>query len=167
MALSHFLRNGKRLFCPSQHMWIRAKDTLAGTYILEVGLTKRGVEDIGDVSSILLERDPDESFNEGADLLRIKWEGHSITAADELYHTAWESIDGVTKLKSPVAGTIKSTDIGNPWIDADDYLLRIAASEKSIADAFPKLMDEEAYNEFVQRLAPGRFSESDHQSALA
>lgn len=139
-------------------MWIRAKkDTLvaggSNSLILEVGLTKRGVEDIGDVSSILLERDPDESFTEGADLLRIKWEGHHY---------------GVTKLKSPVAGTIKATDIANPWIDTDDYLLRIAASEKSFADAFPKLMDEETYKEFVQRLAPGRFSDGNRQSpALA
>jgi hypothetical protein len=131
-----------------------------------MGLTKRGVEDIGDVSLILLERDPEESLSEGEDLLRINWDCHSITSADELYHTVWETVYGVTKLKSPVAGTIQATDIGNPWVDADDSLLSIAASEKSIANAFPKLMDEDAYNKLVEKLARGRFSESDRQTAF-
>jgi hypothetical protein len=154
-------------------VWIRAtakpsgNDAGSKTHVLEMGLTKRGVEDIGDVSSILLERDPEESLSEGEDLLRINWDCHSITAADELYHTVWETVDGVTKLKSPVAGTIRATDIGNPWVDADDSLLSIAASEKSIANAFPNLMDEDAYNKFVEKIAPGRFSESDRQTAFA
>jgi len=63
-------------------------------------------------------------------------------------------------LKSPVTGSIEETDISNPWVDADDYLVRMTASERDLFSAFSKLVCEDSYNKIVQRMPPGRFAES-------
>lgn len=158
------LRAGRKLVSPSQHLWIRARDTFACSksgekkHLLELGLTQRGIEDIGDVQSILLQQNA--HVRQGQDLLRVSWEGHSISDADELYHTVWETVEGFTMLKSPVTGTIEETDISNPWVDADDYLLSMTASERNLFSAFSQLVCEDSYTKIVQKMPPGRFAEA-------
>lgn len=145
------LRAGRKLVSPSQHLWIRARDTFAcnqsgeKTHLLEIGLTGRGVEDIGNVQSILLQQD--STVRQGQDLLRVLCE------------------EGFTTLKSPVTGRIHETDISTPWIDADDYLLSMTATEKEVFSAFSKLVCEESYNKIVEKLPPGRFAQSSQQQA--
>lgn len=138
------LRAGRKLVSPSQHLWIRARDTFAcnksgeKTHVLEIGLTDRGVQDIGNVQSVIIQQN--STVRQGQDLLRVSWE------------------EGFTTLKSPVTGRIHETDISTPWIDADDYLLRMTASEKEVFSAFSRLVCEDSYNKIVQKLPPGRFS---------
>lgn len=160
------LRAGRKLVSPSQHLWIRARDTFMcsksgeKTHVLEMGLTHRGVEDIGDVQSISLLQ-PDSQVRKGQDLLRVSWEGHAITAADELYHTVWETVEGFTMIQSPMTGVVQETD--TPWIDADDSLLSMTATEKSLFTAFSHLVCEDSYNKIIQNMPPGRFAESMQQ----
>ena len=134
------------------------------THVLELGLTHRGIADIGDVQSVRLlpndHQQPQKRVRAGQDLLQVSWEGHSISEADELYHTRWETISGSTVLKSPITGTIQGTDIDNPWIDADDYLLSMTATEKEVFSAFSRLVCEDTYNRLVERMPPGRFEEN-------
>lgn len=163
------LRAGRKLCSPSQHIWIRARDTFVcskgnKSHVLDLGLTRRGVEDIGDVQSIVLVK---PEVRQGDDLLRVNWEGHNITAADELYHTMWETVEESITIKSPITGTVQETDIDNPWIDSDDYLLSIEASEHSVFSAFSTLVDEESYDKIVRKLPPGRFEESIMEAAVA
>ena len=158
------LRAGRKLVSPSQHLWIRARDSFVcqtsgeKTHLLELGLTHRGVEDIGDVQSIALQ--PNANVRKGQDLLRVLWEGHSISEADELYHTTWETVEGFTMIKSPMTGTIQETDIEKPWIDADDALVSMEATEKALFTAFSHLVCEDSYNKIIQNMPPGRFAES-------
>ena len=42
----------------------------------------------------------------GDALLDIEWDGHRISAADELYHTRFETFTGLTTLTAPVAGRV-------------------------------------------------------------
>lgn len=162
------LRAGRKLCSPSQHLWIRARNTYACSqsqekkHVLEIGLTQRGVEEIGDVQSIRLEQN--STVRQGDELLRISWEGQKISEADELYHAVWETVEGFTTLKSPVSGQIHEADTSKPWIDADDYLLSMTASEKEVFSAFSRLVCEDTYNKIVRDLPPGRFAESVQQN---
>ena len=126
--------------------------------MLEMGLTERGIDDIGDVSSIQLVVHKNNLLSEGDDLLRIEWEGHSITSADELYHTVWENFSGVTILKSPLDGRIESSDISYPWIEEESPLVNLAVSRECLARALPKLLSADEYLLQVSNLKPGRFS---------
>lgn len=126
--------------------------------MLELGLTHRGVEDIGDVQSIALCSDS-QVIRKGQDLLRVSWEGHAISEADELYHTTWETVEGFTMIKAPLTGEIKETDVDKPWIDSDDALLSMTATENALFSAFSHLVCEDSYNKIIQNMPPGRFAE--------
>ena len=97
---------------------------------MEIGLTKRGLDDIGDVSSITTHSHHrhkedraedkyvvDNKYHDDLLLCTIDWEGHSITGADELYHTVWETFERQTRIYSPIprnscdGGTAASQEI--------------------------------------------------------
>ena len=109
------------------------------------------------------------TVRQGQDLLRVSWEGHAITEADELYHTVWETVEGFAMFKSPVTGRVHETgDIANKaWIDPDDCLVSMTVSEKALFTAFSKLVCEDSYNKIVEKLPPGRFAESIIQQNVA
>ena len=48
----------------------------------------------------------DNAIKRGDNLVTIDWEGHTITDADELYHTIWETFTDQTTIKSPINGKI-------------------------------------------------------------
>eukprot|EP00536_Pseudo-nitzschia_multiseries_P007691 jgi/Psemu1/196183/e_gw1.183.103.1 len=102
------------VYHPLNHLWLRAKDPLtknavvrqqSSRLLLEMGITERGLEDIGDITSVrwLAAR---SEVRRGDELLQIHFDGHSITGADELYHTVWETFSDHVSIRSPVSGTI-------------------------------------------------------------
>lgn len=102
-------------------------------YRVQLGLTQRGLDDIGDVSRIerMISDPPSPAASTSLpsaastsaepsaqqlvdvarrqELLRIYHEGHIITSADELYHAVWDTITDHVSICSPVAGKILST----------------------------------------------------------
>ena len=96
---------------------------------VQVGLTERGLENIGDITAI-------ESLVEGtaasvhnntqkmrtnlhsrvereAALVQIQWEAHRITTADELYHTQWDTLVDTTTIRSPLTGRLTTMFVGD------------------------------------------------------
>jgi hypothetical protein len=62
-------------------------------------------------------------------------------------------------IKSPMTGIVQETDIEKPWIDADDALVSMEATEKALFTAFSHLVCEDSYNKIIQNMPPGRFAE--------
>ena len=161
---------GRKLFLPSQHLWLRATGLNSGSssmgttsqrnggtdrgklsWLVDIGLSLRGLGDIGDVSGVRCVR-PVSSKQEGSissgkddgigrngwvakagdEVLAIDWDAHKITAADELYHTVWETFSETTYIKAPVSGDIVA--IIQPGeeetLDEDTVLVRMMASLK-------------------------------------
>eukprot|EP00531_Pseudo-nitzschia_arenysensis_P016302 CAMPEP_0116157126 /NCGR_PEP_ID=MMETSP0329-20121206/23182_1 /TAXON_ID=697910 /ORGANISM="Pseudo-nitzschia arenysensis, Strain B593" /LENGTH=157 /DNA_ID=CAMNT_0003654221 /DNA_START=30 /DNA_END=503 /DNA_ORIENTATION=- len=111
----------RTLYNPLNHIWLRAKEPLqnkATRRILEIGLTERGLEDIGDVTSL---QQPKASFKRGDELLRINFDGHSITSADELYHTVWETFSDQLSIVSPVSGKATETESSLESLEEDGF----------------------------------------------
>mmetsp|Transcript_70 Transcript_70/g.127 ORF Transcript_70/g.127 Transcript_70/m.127 type:complete len:187 (+) Transcript_70:338-898(+) len=121
------------LFHPLNHIWLRTKEPLAKNVavrqshrLLEMGITERGLEDIGDITSVRWSaarhfdtNGPGRTENEiesttrvrkGDELLQIHFDGHAITSADELYHTVWETFSDHVSIRSPIAGSIRHNE---------------------------------------------------------
>ena len=114
----------RTLYNPLSHIWLRAKEpfrkiTANSSYgrILEIGVTARGLEDVGDITSLrhrpsLLETHGGSTGKQtsgipvkrGDELLQIHFDGHSISSADELYHAVWETFSDHLSIMSPVDG---------------------------------------------------------------
>ena len=154
----------RTLYHPLKHIWLRAKEpvtkeTTRSSYrILELGLTERGLEDIGDFSKLtFLKQQLDVSkrnFREVADnegscirrgdgLVQIHYDGHSISSADELYHTVWESFSDHMSIISPVSGRMAETEPGmgvalnlmeQEGIDEESVLMGIETTEDEWED---------------------------------
>ena len=125
------------------------------------------MEDIGDVVKVVQKSSNDYLYVErGQELLQIHFEGHSITAADELYHTAWETFSDQINIVSPISGNLASDDehvaIKNDTIIDEDTVL---ASIKVKEDEFQQqcrenmLVQEPQYLKLLQSIGPGKFSE--------
>ena len=124
---------------------------------VQVGMTERGREDIGDITAI-------ESLVNGASsqtttnqqmttknipmvnrdvaLVQIQWEAHRITTADELYHTQWDTLVDTTTIRSPLTGRLTTMFVGDhndhdpQDFDTEDPIFEICIDdEKKIDDA--------------------------------
>ena len=118
----------RTLYHPLNHIWLRAKEplkkkTACSSYrILEIGLTDRGIEEIGDINYLQrcsdffksngsnIKQHDGAHVQRGDELLQIHFDGHSISSADELYHTVWESFSDHLSILSPVSGSIIETE---------------------------------------------------------
>jgi hypothetical protein len=214
-----------KLFCPSTHLWIHAtqesvtppstnNNTLGGGgWKIDVGITDRGLDDIGDISSIeysscitntrtstthqdvetqraskmLTSRtstftgaDGKNTFINhhrhplprrvkfGDEILKVHWDGHLITRADELYHTVWETVSDTTSIRAPLDGILY--DIyemeGHPndyEIDSHTPLFTLWTDHACIHQSLSRMMQEEEYNQYVTtNLENGRFFDPDH-----
>mmetsp|Transcript_20429 Transcript_20429/g.42654 ORF Transcript_20429/g.42654 Transcript_20429/m.42654 type:complete len:188 (+) Transcript_20429:206-769(+) len=122
------------LYHPLNHIWLRAKEPITKQpvaaaavaskpyRILQIGLTERGIEDVGDITAVRKpagffsyhknrgKNQDDPRINRGDELLQIHFDGHSITSADELYHTVWETFSDHLSIRSPVSGSIPQTE---------------------------------------------------------
>jgi hypothetical protein len=160
------LQKGFRFFHPVQHLWLRATPLIqSGTthqsYSLEIGLTQRGLDDIGDLTLMKPLVSRAAAIHPGHKLLNLEWEGHSITSADELYHTVWESFSGVTTIESPVSGFVEEVEhSSNMYLDDDTILVKLTTTELELKAAKKSLLVKEP--EYLRGLGctpPGKFAD--------
>lgn len=176
MMSSRISRSIVHLFHPKQHLWLRAfpsslppaESSASRSIGIEMGLTERGLEEIGDV--IALRRYFQSSSNEpeqqkvkaGENILAIDFEGHSITNADELYHTVWETFEGTKVIKSPIDGIVEDIHLGDTLLDEESILVRLQTSLDVLERATSKdiLMKELDYARVLKTLSPGMFGDA-------
>lgn len=179
-------------FAPRQHLWLQCSiDTYipttsfqqqneqqdhaaaaAPTWRVRWGMTEQGMDRLGDIvqlqSLVALPSDSTISTNaavivQGQDLLKVHWEGYEWTEADELYHTVWESIEGVETVQAPVTGKFlhvatKSTHDETVIIDEDSVWVEQECRQEDLVRAAASWTDETAYLKWVETLSPGRFA---------
>lgn len=171
-----------RLFHPVCHLWLRAipmhnaSTSSAALVRLEIGLTERGVEDIGDVTSIqpmvATVNCNRSTIAKGQEILQIHYEGHCITKADELYHTVWETYSDKKSVHSPVAGQLlEMGDTTSPtgsqnmdyFIDDDTVLVAnlITTKEEWEYVSNETLVQEATYLKVIGELPRGNFADHD------
>jgi hypothetical protein len=195
-----------RLFNPSNHLWFRAipisssftsspsssSSSSSSPIRIEIGLTKRGIEDIGDITSIQSLVVPNNSSStiinnninkfatanlvtRGQELVQIHYEGHTITSADELYHTVWETYTDQLSVCSPVEGQFIELDAtttttttthnhGDDYIDDTTVLIANLITTKEeweSARVDNLLVEETCYLEAIRNLPRGKFAEQE------
>lgn len=177
----------RRYFAPALNLWYRAVTkpqaaTLdSASWCVQVGITERGLDDLGDVTSVLqaltvnnngstsntriggtLQQSPSSAVVAGQDLIRIHWEGYAQTSADELYHTVWDTIEGVQTFPSPVSGHIKHIvdNVDQEEVDEETVLVELLCDEASLQKAALGWIEEKEYLEIIQRQTRGKFADS-------
>jgi glycine cleavage system H lipoate-binding protein len=169
------ISKGRRFISLKHHLWYRPVSPASSrppsniivtpdqnsantskAWSVEIGLTSRGLEDIGDVLTVTEICSKGSIVEAGSPILKLDWDGHLITSADELYHTVWETIEGETVIHSPLQGTVEFIET-HPGIEEEDVLVSISTVHDSLQRAIANLMDEEEYNEHVRTLSSGTF----------
>jgi hypothetical protein len=167
----------RRYFAPALNLWYRAvarpqvATSDSASWCVQVGITERGLDDLGDVTSVLqahvfnntkLQQNPSASVVAGQDLIRIHWEGYAQTSADELYHTVWETIEGVYTFPSPVSGHIEHIvdNVDQEEVDEETVLVELSCNEASLQQAATGWIEEKEYLDIIQRQSRGRFADS-------
>ena len=180
------------LYNPLKHVWLRAKEPLTNNNIakqsyrfLEMGMTERGLEDIGDITSVQpsvttmstkTNNKNTKNYNStaaaavqrGDELLQIHFDGHCITSADELYHTVWETYSDHVSIQSPVSGIIgdTETDIDAIFksaeldgIDEETVLMEITTTKDEWKHACQQnyFVDEVEYLKIIEKVPRGPF----------
>jgi hypothetical protein len=186
-------RVSRRYFAPALNLWYRAvtrpqvATSDSASWCVQVGITERGLDDLGDVTSVLqapafnttnnndnngrtsnnhiggaLQQSPSAVVVAGQDLIRIHWEGYAQTTADELYHTVWETIEGVQTFPSPVSGQIEHIfdNVDQEEVDEETVLVEVSCNEASLQQAAIGWIEEKEYLDIIQRQSPGKFSDS-------
>ena len=136
-------------------------------YRIQLGLTKRGLDDIGDISHFERKLSPTrqpktrqhqqqdqqrpvdgwgEEIKRHQEFLKIVHEGHAITAADEMYHTVWDTITEELSIVSPTDGWVISSesavhDEGDDkiarYVDDETILMDMISTKEECMDVFP------------------------------
>jgi glycine cleavage system H lipoate-binding protein len=143
--------------------------------MLEIGLTERGLEDLGDITSIkksitvnLGNNNSSSSSNsrsnpivsKGDELLQIHFEGHTITSADELYHTVWETYSDLLSVKSPVSGAVVDITHDHEDFDEGTVIVKMEVAEEEWQDACRNhLLPEPGYLNLLETLPRGKFAD--------
>jgi glycine cleavage system H lipoate-binding protein len=151
---------GRQLYLPALHLWYRptmSESVLSSACRIEIGMTNRGLEDLGDISHITKRKRMHDTVEKGDNLLSMDWDGHRITTADELYHTVWENISGTYSLNAPASGRIEYIIDGNDVDDEDEVLVTLSMDENSLQSILASLVSEEDYLQAVEK--PGAFNE--------
>lgn len=165
------------LFHPSNHIWLRTnpftKSGIKSYRFLEIGITARGLDDIGDVTSIHRPKfcnnihNNKSHYRRGEELLQIHFDGYSVTCADELYHSVWESYSDSISVQSPVSGKIvdtKKADIifkflQRDGIDEETVLIEMMTTEEEwkifcLQNCF---VNRKEYLKIIQKIPQGTF----------
>ena len=108
------------------------------------------------------------------DVLEIQWDAHLITSADELYHTVWETVSETSMIRAPFKGVFvfphfeieiqKRRRRRRGYVLDSDVPLFTMLVDQDCLDAARtggRLMDYDAYMEFVETLERGKFHEDD------
>merc|ERR1712129_175737 len=92
----------------------------------------------------------ESKIDEGKMLVQIEWEGQSITSADELYHTVWETYEGMTCIQSPVSGVVEDA-VGMPCgIDEETILLKMTITDDAWESIKKKVLVKES--EYLKKI---------------
>jgi glycine cleavage system H lipoate-binding protein len=167
-------RVSRRYFAPALNLWYRAvarpqvATSDSASWCVQVGITERGLDDLGDVTLV---QQAAPAFNDstrvvaGQDLIRIHWEGYAQTTADELYHTVWETIEGVQTIPSPVSGQIEHivSNVDQEEVDEETVLVEVSCNEASLQQAAIGWIEENEYLDIIQRQSRGKFADSVEQ----
>lgn len=137
-------------------------------YRIQVGLTQRGLDDIGDISHVerklptsrqqkngCQQQDqhhlmigPLEEVKRQQEFLKIIHDGHAITAADEMYHTVWDTITEEVSIASPADGWVTSSVSAACHKDEDEDRIARHVDDETI------LMDMITTKEEVEHVFP-------------
>ena len=165
-----------RYFHPTEHVWFRPVAAPASTepvevrhlLELEMGLTQRGLEDVGDVTAMKSmvvssnHRHP-SVVSQHDDLAIIEWEGFTRSSSDELYHAQWGTFSGETRLKAPINAIIKEINVvPNTFLIEEDTILATLEVETEDWEEqirHKHVVGEFDYQQIVKNSGPGRFSD--------
>lgn len=152
------------LFCPRSHLWIRLHRVVVQSGLVaaraawraEIGLTSRGLEDVGTVHACQALAQPGRAVRAQQPLLHVEWDGHTISDGDELYHTTWSTMEGRTTLLAPVEGTLLFLRERVDSIEPETCLAEIRVDKPGL-NAASGLVNEEMYLRAVDAAGPGKF----------
>ena len=173
----------RKFFAPSHHLWIRVanpnlfsiqpspNETTTkqhqkneSTILMNVGLTPRGLEDIGDINIITSKFNVQDTqrINAGDDIVEIEWDGHVHTEADELYHAVWETFTKATIIPSPISGIIRNVQVVDrpsihTVVDDETTLFSVEMDKSSFDNLSDTFVNEESYDKHVEKLPRGTF----------
>lgn len=133
-------------YCARSHTWLRHCGTR-----LRIGLTQRGLQDVGDVRHIHAQP-PGARVERGGELLRLEWDALTISDADELYHTRWAAVEGETTLASPVAAEVVGT---RTVVDEAEWLVELRLRAAALDTT--GLLDEAEYRAQLEQAGEGTF----------
>jgi glycine cleavage system H lipoate-binding protein len=147
-----------KAFCLRSHCWMERVSESRW----RLGITDRGIEEIGDLVSVRPLLAAGESVEQQDGLMQIEWAGMMITDGDELYHTKWANVEGETTVRAPCSATV--TAICEPLdrlenLCAEDWLVELELKEPTAS--LDDLVDEMQYLEAVAQAGPGPFGEGD------
>jgi len=156
------VRRPRRYVSPAHHVWVRpSPDRLSppgpdgrprppATYRVELGLTARGLRDVGDVTAVRGARPP-APVKSGAPLLCLDWEGYAVSAADELYHAVWDNAAGSHVVTAPVSGVLREIRALAPeeGVDEADVLAVVISKKEEMERAVGGWVSEEEYDKIV------------------
>ena len=160
-ALRRQLMRQSRWFAPRQHVWLKCTPHVHDrTWRIQWGLTAEGMDRLGDITKLERLVDKNNHARQGHDVLAVAWEGYEWTEADELYHTVWESVEGIERIASPVTGRlVHVADSDTSVIDEDIIWAEVECQADDVARAAAHWVDESAYLEWVNTLGPSKFSD--------
>lgn len=159
----------RKYFSPQNHAWYRVALSMGtgnnkpATCSVQVGLTRHGLDHIGDITNIIRQSSRN-SVKAGEGVLKIEWEGFTRTECDELYHAAWESIEGEHIISSPIAGTISDAAVdADVEIDEDTVLVVVDCEKPEEIEervSNDEWLEVDQYEAWVRQQEPGKFAEA-------
>ena len=155
-ALLKLFSNTDMLFSIRTHTWLQR----CGGNIARLGLTSRGLEEVGSIDHIIPLVKTGVPVNKNTPIVEIGWTAYQISAADELYHSTWFNIEGSYTIKGPVSCTLRTLHhdaLLNPEDICDKTWL--AEVELNDEESLPSLLDRNSYNEHISEIGPGLFAE--------
>jgi hypothetical protein len=142
--------------------------------LVKVGLTERGVDDIGNVLRWVAPReDHSVGIPAGAELLKVEWDAYTITAADELYHTVWDNVSGSATFTTPVACSLvrindnalaQAVVMGAMPCPETTWLMEVSLEPWTMEESTAPggaLVGKAEYEARVRGAPPGRFVETE------
>jgi hypothetical protein len=155
------------LFCTASHTWLRLhRQAVTGGLLAarsawraELGLTQRGCDDIGEV--VTAKRSAELGLVEnGAELMRLEWEAHSVSTADELYHTTWGVIERSHIVRTPLPATLLELCLPTVGRSLSPRTVLATLQVDRPALQASSLVDDKRYLEHISQLQPGMFADS-------
>ena len=144
------------LFSSISHTWLQH----CNGNIARIGITSRGLEDIGSIDDIIPLVKTGGIIMQNRPFIEIGWTAYRISTADELYHTAWENIEGSYTIEGPISCTLRKLHdniLLNPEDISDKtWLVEVELNEE---ESQPYLLDRSSYNEHISRISRGLFAE--------